>query len=229
MTKVEAKKLKAGNAVITNDSTTNDTESGKSLLKNKLETIVRNSDREPLQKLKNYIFFIYSLRKQNWPRHNLYPTPPWKKNLKKNCALLLRIQLRSFCRKSDRAGVIVYTVAYKCTQAWFSKFRGRGQLEVTIFTITKMRTKQWTKEEKRVALELWRVGTSQAHIRARLQMPKRTLRRLIAADRPSAAAGLPVDIPDWIPEVAGWEHAQEDGGGHWEGWKYDQVLNKNDI
>ena len=50
-----------------------------------------------------------------------------------------------------------------------------------------MRTKQWTKEEKRVALELWRVGTSQAHIRARLQMPKRTLRRLIAADRPSAA------------------------------------------
>ena len=48
-----------------------------------------------------------------------------------------------------------------------------------------MRTKQWTKEEKRVALELWRVGTSQAYIRARLQMPERTLRRLIAADRPS--------------------------------------------
>ena len=59
-----------------------------------------------------------------------------------------------------------------------------------------MRAKQWTKEEKRVALELWRVGTSLATIRARLQMPERTLRRLIAADRRSAAAGLPVEIPE---------------------------------
>ena len=53
MTKVEAKKLEAGNAVITNDSTTNDTESGKSLLKNKLETIVRNSDIQCKKKILN--------------------------------------------------------------------------------------------------------------------------------------------------------------------------------
>ena len=38
-----------------------------------------------------------------------------------------------------------------------------------------------------MALELWRVGTSLATIRARLQMPERTLRRLIAAPPPTAA------------------------------------------
>ena len=142
---------------------------------------------------------MYSVRQQNWPVLKCISKPPWKKNVNKNCALLLRILLRSFCRKPDRAGVIVYTVVYNCTQAWFSKFPGRGQFEVTVFTVTQMWAKQWTKEEKRVVVMLWRVETSLATIRSRLQMPERTLRRLIAADRRSAADGLPDEIPDgWL-------------------------------
>ena len=50
-------------------------------------------------------------------------------------------------------------------------------------------------EEKRVAIELWKVGTDLKVIRARLGMPARTLRRLIAANRQ-----IPADMPCVIPE-----------------------------
>ena len=50
-------------------------------------------------------------------------------------------------------------------------------------------------EEKRVAIELWKVGTDLKVIRARLGMPARTLRRLIAAIRQ-----IPADMPCVIPE-----------------------------
>ena len=71
--------------------------------------------------------------KMEWDKFNLWPLV--MKNGEKNCALLLGILLRSFCRKPDRAGVILYTVAYNCTRACFSKFPGRGQFEVTVFTV----------------------------------------------------------------------------------------------
>ena len=59
-----------------------------------------------------------------------------------------------------------------------------------------MRTKQWSREDKRAAIELWRAGIKQKAIVARLSMPLRTVQRLIAADRRHAAAGLPAVIPD---------------------------------
>ena len=91
--------------------------------------------------------WTYSVRQQNWQVHKCISHPTWKTNCEKNCAFL-RILLRSFCRKPDHAGVIVYSVAYNFLQAWFSKFPGRGQFEDTGFTVTQMRAKQWTKEEK---------------------------------------------------------------------------------
>ena len=116
---------------------------------NSISSTIRPGNSDPFYTVSYYIYMghylldiqYYSLRKQNWPLHKCISHPPWKKIVKKNCALLLRILLRSFCRKPDRAGVIVYTVANNCTQAWFSKFPGRGQFEVTVFTVTQMRAK----------------------------------------------------------------------------------------
>ena len=50
-------------------------------------------------------------------------------------------------------------------------------------------------DEKRVAIELWKVGTNLKVIRARLGTTARTLRRLIAANRQ-----IPADMPCVIPE-----------------------------
>ena len=41
----------------------------------------------------------------------------------------------------------------------------------------------WTREEKQVAIELWRVETDLKVIRDRPKMPAHTLRRIIAANR----------------------------------------------
>ena len=59
-----------------------------------------------------------------------------------------------------------------------------------------MRTKQWSREVKRAAIELWRAGIKQTDIVLRLSMPVRTVQRLIAADRRNAASGVPAFIPD---------------------------------
>ena len=60
-----------------------------------------------------------------------------------------------------------------------------------------MKTKQWTKEVKGAAIELWRAGVKQTDNVARLSMPLRTVQRQIAADRRNAASrGVPVVVPD---------------------------------
>ena len=98
------------------------------------------------------------------------------------------------CTKFRRSEVSVYALAsifvhlYKTTFSFYVLLFLDKQWTNTAHS--KWANKHWTREEKRVAIKLWKAGTDLKVIKARLKMPARTLRHIIAINRQT-----PADIP----------------------------------
>ena len=71
-------------------------------------------------------------------------------------------------------------------------------------------------DDKRMAVELWKAKIPLKNIREQLNMSKATLKRVLDGRQP-------------LPAVPGGVHAQEAAGGHQQGWQHHQVLGRGPV